>query len=90
MKQRVNPRRRPANQADVERAKDKATDDAIRTVLYMLLYVLVDKHNATKEEIQIIQDELNYVADSVSRGYIKWRDIKAMLEDEYGVQLHLA
>ncbi len=88
-KKKVNPRRKPATEADVRRAKDKATEDAIRTVLYMLLYVLIDKHGATKEEIHTIQEDLNYIADSMNRGYVDWRDIKRTLEEEYDVELHL-
>lgn len=92
-KKKVNPRR-VSRSAEEQRwreklIKDKATDEAMRTVLYMLLYVLVDKHSATKEEIAVIQDELNYVADSVSKGYIQWSDIKKMLEEEYDVHLTL-
>lgn len=86
---KINPRRKPATQADVKRAKATASEDAIRTALYILLYVLVDKHNATKEELRIVQDELNYTADSIKRGYLKWQDIKTMLEEEYDVCLHL-
>lgn len=89
MSKKTNPRRRLATEADIKRAKAQATDEAMRDILYMALYVLVDKHNATHEEIAQLASEVNYVADSISRGYIKWQDIMHTLEDEYDVQLKL-
>ena len=41
---KTNPRRRPATQADIKKAKNEAADNAMKRVLYMFLYVLVDKH----------------------------------------------
>lgn len=89
MSKKTNPRRRPATEADVKRAKAQATDEAMRTILYMVLYVLVDKHDATPEEIAQIAAEVNYVADSINKGYLRWEDIMHMLEDEYNVHLNL-
>lgn len=82
---RVNPRRRPATQADIERAKADATTEAMRRILYMVLYVLIDKHNAPMEDVQQFADEVNYQADSIARGYVTWRDIERVVRDEYGV-----
>ena len=84
MPKKINPRRRPATLADVKRAKDKATDDAIKLVVYMVMYVLIDKHGAPKEDIQQLGEEINYVADSIARGYVKCEDIRRTLEEEYG------
>ena len=89
MSRKMNTRRRPATEADIKRAKAQAMDEAMQTILYMVLYVLVDKHGATHEEIAQLAAEVNYVADSISRGYIKWQDIMHTLEDEYDVHLNL-
>ena len=35
---KVNPRKRPANGADVEKAKKDATNEAIKRILYLVLY----------------------------------------------------
>lgn len=88
-KKKVNPRRKPVTQADINKAKDKATDEALQLVLYMVLYILVDKHDAPKEDIRQLQSELNYLADSINRGYVKWSDIRKVLEEEYDVRLEL-
>lgn len=86
---KINPRRRPASQADIERAKDSATEHAMRCALYMALYVLVDKHDATHEELSQLAREVNYLADSINRGYLSWQDIERTLEEEYNVRLNL-
>ncbi len=88
-RKKINPRRRPATQADVKRAKDESTEEAMRLVLYMVLYVLVDKHSATHEDVNQFAAEVNYVADSINRRYLKWQDIMRVLNDEYDVQLEL-
>jgi len=89
MSKRVNPRRIPATAADIERAKEQATDQAIRAAIYMMLYLLADKHGTSKEEICRLAREVNYLADSINRGYLNWYDIRKMLEEEYDVQIEL-
>ena len=87
MGKKVNPRRKPATQADVEKAKNQATSDAIRRILYLVLYILIDKHDAPKEDIQQLAAEVNYYADSISQGYITWKDVERVVRDEYEVEL---
>lgn len=86
-KKRVNPSRRPATGADVERAKKEATNQAIKRILYLVLYVLIDKHDAPYEDIQQFSQEINYYADSITKGYISWKDIERVVVDEYNVSL---
>ena len=84
---KVNPRRRPATQADVERAKREATNEAMKRVLYLILFLLIDKHGAPLEDIQQLAMEVNDEADSVASGEIKWKDIEWVVETEYDVHL---
>ena len=85
MSKRINPRRKPATEADVRHAKDKATDEAMNTIMYMLFWVLANGHGAKPEELLQVKNELYDVADSITRGYIKWQDLRDTLETEYGV-----
>lgn len=86
-KKKVNPRRVPATQADIERAKNQATSDAIRRIVYLMLYILIDKHEAPKEDIHQLAEEVNYYADSITNGYITWKDVERVVRDEYEVKL---
>lgn len=84
---KVNPRRVPATKADIEKAKKDATQGALRKLLYLMLYILIDKHNAPKEDIHQLAAEVNYYADSISKGYITWKDVERVVRDEYDVTL---
>lgn len=87
MSKKVNPRRRPASQADVEKAKREATVESMKRVLYLILFLLIDKHGAPLEDIQQLAREVNDEADSVASGEIKWKDIEWVVEEEYDVHL---
>ena len=87
MGKKTNPRRRPATQADVERAKKQATNEAIKRICYLMLYILIDKHNAPYEDMQQFAEEINYYADSIRSGYISWKDVEHVVVDEYDMRL---
>lgn len=84
---KVNPRKRPATGADVEKAKKDATNEAIKRILYLVLYILIEKHDAPYEDIQQLASEANYYADSITKGYVSWKDIERVVVDEYKVSL---
>lgn len=65
----------------------RAKREAMRRSLYLILYVLIDKHDAPLEDIQRLSDEVNYLADSIVKGYVTWRDIERVVVDDYGVSL---
>lgn len=83
---KTNPRKRPATWADVNRAKDKAVDEAVVTALAMFLIVLVDKFNGA-DYIMDVWKEINKMSDMVSEGYVSIADIKNTLREEYGIIL---
>lgn len=84
---KVNPRKRPATGADVEKAKKDATNEAIKRTLYLILYILIEKHEAPYEDIQQLASEVNYYADSITKGYVSWKDIERVVVYEYDVSL---
>lgn len=84
---KVNPRKRPATGADVEKAKKYATNEAIKRILYLVLYILIEKHDAPYDDIQQLAQEINYYADSITNGYVSWKDIERVVVDEYKVSL---
>lgn len=84
---KVNPRKRSATGADVEKAKKYATNEAIKRILYLVLYILIEKHEAPYEDIQQLASEVNYYADSITKGYVSWKDIERVVIEEYKVSL---
>ena len=86
-KKKINPRRRPATQEDLKRVKNEATSEGIKRTFYLVLYVLIEKHGASYEDIRKLADEINYYADSIIRNYVTWKDIEHVVVDEYDVRL---
>lgn len=87
MNKKLNPRRKPVNQADIDKAKKRAKEDAMRQILYLILYILIDKHDAPMEDIQQLAQEVNYYSESIAEKRITWKDIERVVRDEYKVFL---
>ena len=85
---KVNPRRRPATMADVNRAVEQATNDALAASAAIFLTVLCDKENADAEIIQRVWQEMQELSQSIIDGYVSVADLKDTLRKEYGVDIH--
>ena len=89
MAQKVNPRRKPATQADVERAAKEGRDLGLEFALNLVLFVLKDKHDAPDDDILQLRDEFMYEIDSVANGYLTYTDIVRTLKGDYDLAVHL-
>jgi len=87
MRTKTNPRRRPATQADVERARDDAVTETVRFCMTIFFTVLLDKFAASKDDLQRVWNEVNSLSDSVKQKYVSVADLKTVLEDEYDIYL---
>lgn len=87
MKTKVNPRRRPATQADVQRAKDEATNRAVIAVWAIALTVLRDKEGFDKDRLAKVWNEALGLSDSISQGYINIQDLLTVLREEAGIDI---
>jgi hypothetical protein len=87
MPKRINPRRRPATQADVQRAKDTATADACRVTLAIFFTALLDKEGMCAEQLQRIWREVEALSESVRDGYVSATDLIRVLRDEYEIDI---
>lgn len=84
---KINPRRRPVSQADVERAKSSAIDVAITVAWAIFFTVLRDKEGFDNAALQRVWEEVNYLSESISRGFVNVNDLRRALEDEAGIVL---
>lgn len=84
---KVNPRRKPATQADVERAKTDAQAEAINIAMAIFFTVLCDKEHADKEIMRRVWDEVNDLSDSISKGYVSVSDLRDVLKREYDIEI---
>lgn len=85
---KVNPRRVPRTQRDVDAAYDAGIAAGLNRGIELMLYVLIDKHAAPMEDIQRLARELNHAAECVAEGYVTWPDIRRILK-EYDVEVEL-
>lgn len=86
-RKKTNPRRRPVTKADVDRAKKSAHILSLKWAIYLILYILLDKHDASKADLQQLAGEINYYAESITEGRITWKDIERVVRDEYEITL---
>lgn len=84
---RTNPRRRPATQADVIKAKRDAVGDAVKLAWTIFFSVLWDKEHYTPEDMQRVQKEVDNLSDSIVQGYCSVSDLRTVLREEAGVDI---
>lgn len=85
---KVNPRRVPRTQEDVDAAFDRGIAEGLHRGIELMLYVLIDKHATPVDDVQQLAAELNHAAECVAEGYITWKDIRKMLR-EYDLEVEL-
>ena len=86
-KKRVNPNRRLASVADLNRAKKEAKDRAVEIAWSIFFTVLCDKEGYTQEDLRRIWNEVEDLSDSITKGYCTVKDLRSILHDEMGVDL---
>ena len=87
MKKKVNPRRRPATQADVQRAKQKGQEEAVKLAWSILFTVLRDKEGYELEGLQRVWKEVDDLSDSIAKGYCTVTDLRDVLKQEIGANI---
>jgi hypothetical protein len=86
---KLNPRKIPKTQADVDRARSDGFNEGICGALTIMLYTLRDKFGADDEQLKEFSDAFNYTLDGINRGYVKEKDLKAVMKEEYGISVEI-
>lgn len=84
---KINPRRRPATAADVERATRQAQSFAMETVWAIFFTAMRDKEGYGVKRLQRVWAEAEALADGISQGYVNVQDLVKTLEEEAGIIL---
>ena len=87
-KKKINPRRKPATFADVEKGVKLGTDIGVKQAIKMCLYILLDKHNAPKEDVKKLAGEIEWLAGHINARKISWNDVDKVLK-ENEVEVHI-
>jgi len=85
-----NPRKRPASMADVKRAKEEASDRAVRMMISVFIYVLKDKFAWRDDQLAKAWQHMNKTVEMIGEGRLSVRDINAVLGEEYGITVEVA
>lgn len=83
MSKRINPRKKPATQADV----DKSYIQGMKDAEVILLSTLLDKHS---HEIDIVQSWNDYqkLCLEIAEGRVRIKDLLMTLKEESGIDLY--
>lgn len=84
---KVNPRRRPATQADLLKAETEAKQQAVTYSMAVIFTALLDCGYADADKLREIWDRVCYVSDSVNKGYATISDLVHTLKVEYGIKV---
>lgn len=84
MAKKVNPHKRPATQADVERARAQGRQQGVIDSAVIMFTVLRDKEGFETEDLQRLWREIGDLSDSIVQGYATISDMKDVLKQEIG------
>ena len=80
---KVNPRKIPRPQADVDRAFERGREAGVNGALIIFLYTMMDKFGAGDEELKHFADAFSYTVDSIERGFVTEADLRKVVRDDY-------
>lgn len=83
---RLNPRRKPATEADVRRARDEAVKQATHYASVIFLTVLCDKFNG-RDWLPEIWGEVNKLSEEIKEGRVSIPDLAHVLRTEYDIEI---
>lgn len=84
---KTNPRDIPATQADVNRAKKAAYNQAIDICWAVIMNVMHDKYGFGKDRMKRLWGQIGKLSDEVTEGRVKVNDIKRTLLEECGISI---
>lgn len=67
----------------VERAKKESVNQAVMLMCECVALTLFDKFNFSKEDVRKALENLEYMADSITQGYMSREDVIKTLAEEY-------
>ena len=83
---KVNPRKRPASEADVRRAWETGVNDGVTNAMSIILTVLVDKFNGA-EYIRDVWREVQKLSEEVGEHRVNVNDLRRVLLEEYEIEV---
>lgn len=86
-KKKVNPKRKPATQADVERAKAQAQKEAVSLAMTIMFTAMLDGGFIPRDQMKAAFEKVEYLCESIALGYVNPSAMRKVLKDEYDIVL---
>ncbi len=86
---KTNPRRKPATQADVNRAKDEGFSMGAELMLDLMIYTLGTDFDMTDEWFDRFHERFMNHMDSFVKGYLSKEDMRSTTLEERGWEVKL-
>lgn len=84
---KINPRRRPVNEADLRRAKNDAMSFSVSYAWAIIFTALRDKMCVSDEFLQELWGHVNNLSEAVGEGRVSIADLVVALREESGIEL---
>ena len=78
---RINPRRRPRSEADINRA----IVDSVKLTKALVIQAALDEGAMKPEDVNRVWNRAVSLSESVNKGYCSLKDIYETLKEEYNV-----
>lgn len=82
-KKKVNPNRKPATQADVQKARAAG----IKAATAIMMYVMREKFGFGTKRLTRLWDEVSSLSEEMIDGRVKLDEITDVLLNEYGIDI---
>lgn len=74
-------------ESDIRRIKKETTDAAIRYAIVVFLSVMRDNEGYGPKRLKRLYESIEYLADSISRGYVSIADLEKAMVDEANIHI---
>ena len=86
---RTNPKKIPATQYDVERARREGREEGYTTMMQIFLFVFLNDFHASHEDLEKMGERLKFYLTEIHAGRLKPKDIVSATDIEYDYNIEL-
>lgn len=89
MGNKINPRKIPRTQVDVDRAAAEGRIEGAEFMATLMCFVLKEDFAASHEHLRQIADRTGFYARQIEAGEVRYRDVRNALDVEFDVRVRI-
>ena len=86
---KVNPKKKPATQYGVERARREGRYEGFNGLMSMFLWVMFEDFGFSDEDLTKTKERILYYCDELQSGRLRLEDILSALDEEHDLPIQL-